>query len=288
MRELIGSEFHRANDKYCLFIDGENFAIRAKMFAEQRNVPLIPGRFYRENVYAWIPHQTPLTFLQNASGGAKIQQPPFRSHYYTSVQGDSPSVETVQETLWGLSFQPRVFKKTRQGKSKGVDIALTTEFLTHSFQHTLDVACLVAGDGDYVPMVEAAKQRGRRVLLIFFGKEGLNAELRRAADHFLPIDELFVHAWMDYAFPAHESFPYFHPQAGPLSISVCGRRTSDDHFEHHRVLRFRFTNSHEWITVIVQGEPFVKNAGDPRLSQLIDGEWNDVNKTSATVPGESG
>ena len=41
-------------------------------------------------------------------------------------------------------------------KAKGVDIALTTDMLSNAFLGNYDVAVLVAGDGDYVPLVEQA------------------------------------------------------------------------------------------------------------------------------------
>ena len=43
-------------------------------------------------------------------------------------------------------------------RAKGVDIALTKDLLSHAFLDNYDAVVLVAGDGDYVPVVEELKR----------------------------------------------------------------------------------------------------------------------------------
>ena len=57
------------------------------------------------------------------------------------------------------------------------------------------MAVLIAGDGDYVPLVEAVKRMGLHVVVGFFERNGLNPELRIAADDFVDITDHFVKAW---------------------------------------------------------------------------------------------
>ena len=79
-----------------------------------------------------------------------------------------------------------MFKKNkgREGRgSKQVDISLAVEMLSHAHRGNYDAAVLVAGDGDYVPLVDAVAAAGRRVFL-WFVKDGLSAVLRRRVDHF--------------------------------------------------------------------------------------------------------
>jgi uncharacterized LabA/DUF88 family protein len=62
-----------------------------------------------------------------------------------------------------------VFKKDKQGrKTKGVDITLTRDMLSHAFRGNYDVARLIAGDGDYLPLIEEVKRLGKRVQVCFF------------------------------------------------------------------------------------------------------------------------
>jgi uncharacterized protein (TIGR00288 family) len=84
---------------------------------------------------------------------------------------------------------PRVFPRRRSGRSKRVDITLATEMLLHAHRKNYDIAILVGGDEDYVPLVEAVKSEGRRVALWAL-ESGLSSALRKSADHYWNIGEL--------------------------------------------------------------------------------------------------
>jgi uncharacterized LabA/DUF88 family protein len=96
--------------------------------------------------------------------------------------------------LRGLGFEPRLFKRAA-GRSKAVDVALTTEVLTPAAEGRYEVAVIFAGDGDYVPLVEAVKRMGRHVVVGFFEDSGLSPELRIAADQFVDLTPHFVRRW---------------------------------------------------------------------------------------------
>ena len=81
-----------------------------------------------------------------------------RSYYYTSVVGDSDKVRRIENALWDLGFTARVFKKEQKSRAKAVDIALTTEMLSHAFGNHYDAAVLITGDGDFLPVVEQVKR----------------------------------------------------------------------------------------------------------------------------------
>ncbi|MBC8725818.1 NYN domain-containing protein [Paraburkholderia sp. 31.1] len=63
----------------------------------------------------------------------------------------------IQESLKDLGLEaPRVFKKpSKEQRSKGVDITLCTDMLLHASRKHYDIAVLVSGDGDFVPLIEA-------------------------------------------------------------------------------------------------------------------------------------
>jgi len=52
----------------------------------------------------------------------------------------------------------------------------------------VDVIVLASGDGDYAPLVEYLKNRGRRVEIISFGKS-TSSRLKEMADNFIDLDE---------------------------------------------------------------------------------------------------
>lgn len=177
------------------FVDGENLTIRGQEVAQNSSVPLMPGPYYRQNAFVWLPGingKYPLICLtvRELTG-----YPALRASYYTSVQGDEPLVNEVRLQLWRLGFDAHVYKKSRpEQKAKGIDIALTKDMLSHAFLGNYPAAVLMAGDGDYVPLVEEVKRLGKLVYVCFFSN-GLSPELKLACDGFCDITESFLANW---------------------------------------------------------------------------------------------
>jgi uncharacterized LabA/DUF88 family protein len=168
------------------FIDGENLAIRyGSILADGETQDHVE---YEPNVFVW-------SRIANVTQHTRWEV--LRRYYYTSIQGDVVRLEEIEERLKGLGVEsPRVFKKHAGKRSKRVDISLATDMLTHAHRKNYDVAVLIAGDEDYVPLVDAVMGEGRRVLVWFFEK-GLNPTLRRRADYFFDIGKFFFQSRKD-------------------------------------------------------------------------------------------
>jgi hypothetical protein len=186
--------------RWMLFVDGENFTFRAQELSLRRNLDLQEGPYYERNVFVWLPGIGARdSIVPNAPVG--IQPVATRAYYYTSAVGDEAKLTRIKESLWGLGFHPEVFKKDRQSaKSKGVDIALAKDFISNAFLDNYEVAVLLAGDADYVPMVNEVKRLGKLVYVIFFHEKGLglNRNLQVASDVFFKIDDSFIQEWNGY------------------------------------------------------------------------------------------
>jgi uncharacterized LabA/DUF88 family protein len=98
-----------------------------------------------------------------------------------------------ESTAFGVENYVFVFMLscTKGKRSKRVDITLASELLTHVHRRNMDIAVLVAGDEDYVPLVESVKSEGCRVVLWFF-KEGLSTNLELAVDHAFNLSAWFL------------------------------------------------------------------------------------------------
>jgi len=161
-----------------MFIDGENLAIRYK------------AQLGTEQPASHVVH-VPSVMLWSAYA-SRIQGPQnyIRRYYYTSCQGDNLRRDEIAAQLKRLGIEaPRVFHRTKSRGSKRVDITLATEMLTHAHRRNYDIAVLVAGDEDYVPLVEAVKNEGRQVC-VWALSSGLSPALSDASDHFWDIGEL--------------------------------------------------------------------------------------------------
>ncbi len=82
-------------------------------------------------------------------------------------------VKDLQEYYGGI-------KKADWDVGIAIDAVKTAEIV--------DVVVLASGDGDYAPLVEYLKNRGRRVEIIAFGKS-TSSKLREMADSFVDLDE---------------------------------------------------------------------------------------------------
>ena len=183
--------------KWMLFIDGENLTLRAQQIADKNGIKLIEGPYYMRDVFIWLPKIRATAAITNTQDTRIPVQPhAIRAHYYTSIIGDNDKQTEVRDTLWKLGFNPEVFKKTRKDeKAKGVDIALTKDILWHAYFNNYDVAVLLSGDGDYVPVVEAVKRLGKAIYVCSFQGTGLSQELRLASDTFYELEPFFLDTW---------------------------------------------------------------------------------------------
>jgi uncharacterized LabA/DUF88 family protein len=79
---------------------------------------------------------------------------------YTPTAGAREAADGVHDELQKKRFHPVVVHKLKKRKAKGVDISLTKDMLLQVFLNNYDVAVLVAGYGDYKPLVEEVKRLG--------------------------------------------------------------------------------------------------------------------------------
>jgi NYN domain-containing protein len=163
-----------------VFVDGENLAIRYGNMLKAKNSKPTGHVFYQPDVFVWS------TGINNVClwGGV------IRKYYYTSVIGDGQLLTETEDNLKRAGLEaPKVFKKTKTRGSKRVDISLAADMLTHASRRNYEIAILVAGDEDYVPLVEAVKIEGRRVF-VWFLEDGLSPVLRRIADRYTDLGEI--------------------------------------------------------------------------------------------------
>jgi uncharacterized LabA/DUF88 family protein len=175
---------YQNNARVMIFVDGENLSIRFKSFIDSEKLSKLKDHIgYEKDVYVWSPYLN----LQNQSACAIV-----RIFYYTSLTGDDKKLTSVFDALKALGVtDPKVFKKKPSKKTKRVDITLATDMLSHSYNNNFDIAILVAGDEDYIPLVQELKHCGKQVSLWFL-EDGLSQDLKRECDNFFDIKKIFL------------------------------------------------------------------------------------------------
>ena len=89
--------------RWMLFVDGENFTIRAQRFAKRRDFTLTTGPCYEPDTFVWFPDWKATGALTNTEDVShRVQPNAIRAHYYTSVRGDDQKQRRVREALSDL------------------------------------------------------------------------------------------------------------------------------------------------------------------------------------------
>ena len=99
--------------------------------------------------------------------------------------------------LMHAGVDPKYLPMSQTHGEKGIDVALAVDALQVGLGRMIDVAVLVTGDGDFVPLVRALNKQGVRVLAAYFkfeSKDGsksfINERLLAAANYAVDIDAL--------------------------------------------------------------------------------------------------
>jgi uncharacterized protein (TIGR00288 family) len=81
-----------------------------------------------------------------------------------------------------LGIIKRVKKKEPQ--QKGVDTQTAVHMVSKAYENQFDIAILMTGDEDFLPVVDAIKSAGKRVYSIFF-ESHVSQNLKEAFDNSL-------------------------------------------------------------------------------------------------------
>lgn len=104
----------------------------------------------------------------------------------------------TNDSLWSVAkargFEVVVHDRNVANREKKIDTTITRDMVKDSYErmkHGVDEVTLVAGDGDYVPVVEDLIERGFRVEVAFW--EHANSELKNASSKFVPLNPYLEH-----------------------------------------------------------------------------------------------
>jgi len=83
--------------------------------------------------------------------------------------------------MWYIVRLGKLVKIPEQGfKQKGVDILMAIDAVSKAYQNQYDMAIFVVGDADFVPLIEAVKNAGKKTILIYH-QEHVTFELKHSA-----------------------------------------------------------------------------------------------------------
>jgi len=178
------------------FIDGENLVCRYQAMLVLGRLPTDEVK-HRRDIYAWgvgtihpgLNVVLRATYYTYAFGGHNVDQEIAREIQSLSFTQYNPIGHPIGSRL-GNSLYPKVFTKPKDRSGKGVDIQMTVDALSNTYQNNLDVVYLVSGDGDYEPLISECQRQGKLVFVAALSN-GLNPRLPLIADRFINLDNYY-------------------------------------------------------------------------------------------------
>jgi len=170
-----------------VFIDGENLVARFQAMIDAGRIR-DDAVAYQKDVFVWARG-----CLRRYVDGYDV----IRVTYYTSVLGDESRIDEIERFIVGQeyvlhggagSLYPVVLQRRRnQRQSKGLDIRLCVDLLTHVHRDNTDSVLLLTGDGDFAPVIREVIHSCKQIYVRAFS-DGLNPILEKLADGFSTFD----------------------------------------------------------------------------------------------------
>lgn len=117
---------------------------------------------------------TRVTYYDAAPDAAEEAPPGTRAYW--------DAIEAIPDTALGFGYLRG--RKGREPRQKAVDTLVAVDMLVGAFTELFSLAVLVAGDADFVPVVDEVRRRGVHVVLVTSGASS-SRELQQAADRVL-------------------------------------------------------------------------------------------------------
>lgn len=185
--------------RWMMFVDGEYLTLEGQKLLKDAAIDSKKGPHWIPDVFLWIPGFDPLNGIEPVPNDRTLwlQHRGLRCTYYTSATGSDHELKCWRHTIHEACFSPVIIKKPRgQRQTKGVDVSLATDMLTHAFLNNYEAALLCTGDADFIPVVEQVRRQGKQVFLMHLGKSyGTSEDLMLATDTNGDLSELLTKSW---------------------------------------------------------------------------------------------
>src|SRR6266568_3878516 len=158
---------------------GEHGAIcRLGVFYDGSFFSYAQNYYYHERQLGWLRFPEFHHFLEKCIGLREQGFASYKVVYAAWHQGLFSSKDTTDEQLRSernryhdllhAGVEAKYLPMSQSQGEKGTDVALAVDALQTGLDGKIDVAALVTGDGDFVPLVRTLNKQGVRVLAAYF------------------------------------------------------------------------------------------------------------------------
>jgi len=176
-----------------VFYDGSFFTYAQRFFYHNRNLGWLDFQPFHVLI-----ENTVRTYEQGFSNYKVVYAAWFQG-LFTSTKANERQLRNERNRYHDLmhaGIEPRYFPMSMSQGEKGADVALAIDALQIGLDGRIDIAALVTGDADVIPLVRALMKQGIRVMAVYFQyEEGeykgfINEHLLRVCNYGLNVDGL--------------------------------------------------------------------------------------------------
>jgi len=162
--------------------------------------------FYADKQLGWMTfqafHSLVESFIQEKEQGYSIYKVVYAGWYQGLHKSNEAKENQLRKDrnlhmdLVHVGINPKYVPMSQSQREKGVDVALAIDALQVGVDGKIDIAILVTGDGDLVPLARTLMKNGVRVGAIYFEYESnhntsfINKRLANACNYTLNVNEL--------------------------------------------------------------------------------------------------
>ncbi len=178
-------------ERIMVFVDGGYLRELCKELYKRENIQFsrLSWTFIRMfNTYSTNPFQANL----------------IRIYYYDAIVDKThPDYETQREYFESIDDQyaytvrlgKLVKSSNKKFKQKGVDILMAIDAITKAYTNQYDTAMFMIGDRDFIPLIEAVKDAGKKTMCIYYPPNS-SKDLIRTFDMRISFDKKAIQSWL--------------------------------------------------------------------------------------------
>ncbi len=178
-------------ERVMVFIDGGYLRELCKKFYKHDNIDF--GEFYHGlignfNDYELNPFQADLIRIYFYDAIVEEGHPDYKPQreYFDDIE---------REISYTVRLGTLVESSNKGFKQKGVDILMAIDALTKAYQDHYDTGIFFVGDRDFVPLIEAVKDAGKKTLC-FHHEPTASIDLTRCFDYRINFTEENMKEWL--------------------------------------------------------------------------------------------
>jgi len=148
-----------------IFYDGSFFAYAQRYYYHDRDLGWLRFQPFHSFIESFISQK------EQSYSSYKVVYASWHQGLFTSTKATLEQLRSdrnLHQDLMHAGIEPKYLPMSQTLGEKGTDVALAVDALQVGLDGKIDIAVLVTGDGDFVPLVRALNKQGVRVLGTYF------------------------------------------------------------------------------------------------------------------------